>query len=69
MAKIAMISTSAKSWTTKGGSEVASRCLMEELATPFLAVKAAGYDVMLCSIKGGEVSHTTPHTAPRQPPC
>jgi hypothetical protein len=69
MVKIAMIATSAKSWTTKGGSEVASGCWMEELATPFLAFKAAGYDVMLCSIKGGEVSHTTPHTAPRQPPC
>ena len=55
MAKIAMISTSAKSWTTKGGSKVASRCLMEELATPFLAFKSAGYDIMLWSIKGGEV--------------
>ena len=55
MPSVAFITTSASSWTKNDGTVQPSGCWMEELATPFLAFKKAGFDCTIYSIKGGEI--------------
>jgi|LauGreSBDMM110SN_4_FD.fasta_scaffold2059213_1 putative intracellular protease/amidase len=36
--------------------DLATGCWMEEVAAPYYAFKAAGYDVKIASVEGGEAS-------------
>lgn len=53
--KIAIVSTSSNVTPMKDGSTRPSGCWYEELAAPFLAFKAAGFDVSVYSVKGGGI--------------
>lgn len=49
---IALIATSANSWTTKGGDKVPSGCWYEELAAPYLKFLEAGHNVKVYTPDG-----------------